>query len=141
MVTPHVRKHILCEPDRWYYYADVHGVVVWQDMPSSFNLFGAVAQTQFKHELIEFVKSVRNFPPWCSSIISTRARGRRTKNRIMQRQTAVSGGKTSRGLCMTSPPHSSARRCWSRMQQAARNRVVPESPATHLRARSATVRI
>ena len=45
-----VRKHILREPDRWYHYADVHGVVVWQDMPSSFNLSGAVAQQQFRYE-------------------------------------------------------------------------------------------
>ena len=57
-----VRKHMLREPDRWYHYADVHGVVVWQDMPSSFNLSGAGAQQQFQDELVELVTSVRNFP-------------------------------------------------------------------------------
>ncbi|MFI6072441.1 LamG-like jellyroll fold domain-containing protein [Actinoplanes sp. NPDC051343] len=30
-----VRKHIKVEPDRWYYWADKLGLMVWQDMPSS----------------------------------------------------------------------------------------------------------
>ena len=29
-----VRKHIKVEPQRWYYWADKLGVMVWQDMPS-----------------------------------------------------------------------------------------------------------
>lgn len=29
-----IRKHIKVEPARWYYYADVEGMLVWQDMPS-----------------------------------------------------------------------------------------------------------
>ena len=29
-----IRKHIKVEPARWYYWADVLGVAVWQDMPS-----------------------------------------------------------------------------------------------------------
>ena len=28
------RKHVKVEPDRWYYWADRLGVLVWQDMPS-----------------------------------------------------------------------------------------------------------
>ena len=28
-----IRKHIKVEPARWYYYADVEGIMVWQDMP------------------------------------------------------------------------------------------------------------
>jgi ABC-type glycerol-3-phosphate transport system permease component len=30
-----IRKHVKVEPDRWYYWADKLGVLVWQDMPSS----------------------------------------------------------------------------------------------------------
>ncbi len=30
-----VRKHIKVEPDRWYYWADRLGLMVWQDMPST----------------------------------------------------------------------------------------------------------
>ena len=29
-----IRKHIKVEPQRWYYWADKIGVLVWQDMPS-----------------------------------------------------------------------------------------------------------
>ena len=29
-----IRKHIKVEPARWYYWCDVLGIVVWQDMPS-----------------------------------------------------------------------------------------------------------
>ena len=28
-----IRKHIKLEPARWYYYCDLHGIMVWQDMP------------------------------------------------------------------------------------------------------------
>jgi Glycosyl hydrolases family 2, sugar binding domain/Glycosyl hydrolases family 2/Glycosyl hydrolases family 2, TIM barrel domain len=30
-----LRKHIKVEPERWYYWADRLGILVWQDMPSS----------------------------------------------------------------------------------------------------------
>src|SRR4051794_10497948 len=30
-----VRKHIKVEPDRWYYWADKLGLMVWQDMPAT----------------------------------------------------------------------------------------------------------
>ena len=29
-----IRKHVKVEPDRWYYYCDQLGMIVWQDMPS-----------------------------------------------------------------------------------------------------------
>ena len=28
-----IRKHIKLEPARWYYFCDLHGLMVWQDMP------------------------------------------------------------------------------------------------------------
>jgi hypothetical protein len=31
------RKHVKVEPDRWYYWADKLGLLVWQDMPSGNN--------------------------------------------------------------------------------------------------------
>jgi len=29
-----IRKHVKVEPERWYYYCDKEGILVWQDMPS-----------------------------------------------------------------------------------------------------------
>ena len=29
-----VRKHVKVEPERWYYWCDKLGLLVWQDMPS-----------------------------------------------------------------------------------------------------------
>ena len=30
-----VRKHVKVEPERWYYWCDKLGLLVWQDMPSA----------------------------------------------------------------------------------------------------------
>jgi hypothetical protein len=55
-----IRKHIKVEPDRWYYWADRLGLMVWQDMPSMRVDFGksraentppSDAQEQFEKEL------------------------------------------------------------------------------------------
>lgn len=31
-----LRKHIKVEPDRYYYHADLLGMLIWQDMPSMY---------------------------------------------------------------------------------------------------------
>jgi Concanavalin A-like lectin/glucanases superfamily/PA14 domain/Glycosyl hydrolases family 2, sugar binding domain/Glycosyl hydrolases family 2/Glycosyl hydrolases family 2, TIM barrel domain len=48
-----VRKHTKVEPDRWYYWADKLGLLVWQDMPAMVNgrTPSADARTQFEVEL------------------------------------------------------------------------------------------
>ncbi len=52
-----VRKHIKVEPDRWYYYADKLGLMVWQDMPALND--GAppkAVQDQYRRELRTMVR-------------------------------------------------------------------------------------
>ncbi|MGW7615853.1 PA14 domain-containing protein [Streptomyces antimycoticus] len=47
-----VRKHIKVEPDRWYYWADRLGLMVWQDMPAMNTVTPSEkAQAQYEHEM------------------------------------------------------------------------------------------
>lgn len=55
------RKHVKVEPDRWYYWADKLGLLVWQDMPSANNKTPE-GQRQFESELGEMVRTLRNHP-------------------------------------------------------------------------------
>ena len=66
-----IRKHVKVEPERWYYWADRLGVIVWQDMPSAFStdesLDGQIGQSedaaaQFELELQRLVESHYNHP-------------------------------------------------------------------------------
>ncbi|MDT8915883.1 LamG-like jellyroll fold domain-containing protein [Amycolatopsis sp. PS_44_ISF1] len=59
-----VRKHIKVEPDRWYYYADKLGLMVWQDMPAMKDDVEATpaAQVNFESELHRMIDQHRSFP-------------------------------------------------------------------------------
>jgi hypothetical protein len=57
-----VRKHIKVEPDRWYYWADKLGLMVWQDMPASkTDPIPPAWQAQYKAELHEMVEEHKSF--------------------------------------------------------------------------------
>ena len=61
-----VRKHIKVEPDRWYYWADRLGLMVWQDMPAANT--GPIPpewRAQFEAELHEMV---REHQSWTSIV-------------------------------------------------------------------------
>lgn len=61
-----VRKHIKVEPDRWYYWADRLGLMVWQDMPAANT--GPIPvewRDQFEAELHEMV---REHQSWTSIV-------------------------------------------------------------------------
>jgi hypothetical protein len=55
------RKHVKIEPDRWYYWCDKLGLLVWQDMPSGNNAT-AEGQREFETELLHMVKDLGNHP-------------------------------------------------------------------------------
>jgi beta-galactosidase/beta-glucuronidase len=60
------RKHVKVEPDRWYYWCDKLGLMVWQDMPSA-DLGGDARlndqqAAQFKRELNAMVDGLINHP-------------------------------------------------------------------------------
>jgi hypothetical protein len=62
-----VRKHIKVEPQRWYYWCDKLGLIVWQDMPSCNSYTGnpsppPVDANQFVAELTRMVRTHWNSP-------------------------------------------------------------------------------
>ncbi|HEY3779785.1 MAG TPA: glycoside hydrolase family 2 TIM barrel-domain containing protein [Fimbriimonadaceae bacterium] len=66
-----VRKHVKVEPDRWYYWCDKLGLLVWQDMPSGDRSIGpndadikrsADSAADFESELQAMVRTHENHP-------------------------------------------------------------------------------
>ncbi|MFL6417782.1 MAG: RICIN domain-containing protein [Bryobacteraceae bacterium] len=59
-----VRKHMKVEPQRWYYWADRIGLMVWQDMPATRNNTSpdAAGRTQFEDELRRMIDQLRSSP-------------------------------------------------------------------------------
>jgi beta-galactosidase/beta-glucuronidase len=55
------RKHVKVEPERWYYWCDKLGLLVWQDMPSGNNTTPE-SRTQFEVELQRMVEGRHNHP-------------------------------------------------------------------------------
>ena len=55
------RKHVKVEPERWYYWCDRLGLLVWQDMPNGDNATPE-AKKQFERELEALVKGRGNHP-------------------------------------------------------------------------------
>ena len=51
-----IRKHVKVEPQRWYYYGDKLGMLVWQDMPNAHAYEAGEWQKQFETELKELVE-------------------------------------------------------------------------------------
>jgi hypothetical protein len=56
-----VRKHVKVEPERWYYWCDKLGLLVWQDMPSGNNASPA-GRRDFENELARMVDDLDNHP-------------------------------------------------------------------------------
>jgi beta-galactosidase/beta-glucuronidase len=71
------RKHLKVEPDRWYYWCDKLGLMVWQDMPS-INSYGGkqpIDKPQFKTELLSMVTNQWNHPAIIMWVIFNESQG------------------------------------------------------------------
>ncbi|MDR1484741.1 MAG: hypothetical protein LBT09_07950 [Planctomycetaceae bacterium] len=56
-----IRKHLKVESERWYYWCDRIGMLVWQDMPSGDNRTNE-SKKIFQHELQRMIKSRSQHP-------------------------------------------------------------------------------
>ena len=57
------RKHAKVEPDRWYYWCDQRGLLVWQDMPQAKDdRLPEPARAAFRQQLAEEVTAFANHP-------------------------------------------------------------------------------
>lgn len=56
-----IRKHVKVEPDRWYYWCDRMGMLVWQDMPSGNNAT-VDGRRDFENELFHMVNNLEDHP-------------------------------------------------------------------------------
>ncbi|RDG35094.1 PA14 domain-containing protein [Streptomyces corynorhini] len=58
-----VRKHIKVEPDRWFYWADRLGLLVWQDMPAMNTINpNAESRAQYEHEMKKMIDQHSSSP-------------------------------------------------------------------------------
>jgi hypothetical protein len=83
------RKHVKVEPDRWYYWCDKLGLLVWQDMPSSCGDNGDdppritdAQATEFEKELKAMIDGRRNHPSIVTWILFNERWGQYDTQRI-----------------------------------------------------------
>ena len=57
-----LRKHAKVEPDRWYYWTDKLGMLVWQDMPQAFGDLNDAAKAQWLTEWKREIATHSNHP-------------------------------------------------------------------------------
>ena len=81
-----VRKHIKVEPQRWYYWADKLGLLVWQDMPSPDSYTGhapPVDVAAFEKQERQVIQSHWNHPSIIMWVIFNESQGRHdTRNLV-----------------------------------------------------------
>ncbi len=77
------RKHVKIEPQRWYYWCDKLGLLVWQDMPNGNNR-APEAQAQFETELRRLVAGMRNHPSIIMWVIFNEGWGQHDTERYVE---------------------------------------------------------
>lgn len=93
-----VRKHIKVEPDRWYYWADRLGLMVWQDMPSMRPDLTPddAQQQQWESELREMIDQHKSFTSITTWVIYNEGWGERDKETTARVANSVKAQDPSR---------------------------------------------
>jgi hypothetical protein len=76
-----VRKHVKVEPERWYYYCDKLGLLVWQDMPSG-NNNTPEGRIRFEAELRRMILQLQNHPSIVTWVIFNESWGQFDTERL-----------------------------------------------------------
>jgi len=87
-----VRKHIKVERQRWYYWADKLGILVWQDMPSLNSYTGHPRPAdvpQFRTELTRMVQTHWNSPAIIMWVIYNESQGQHDTVSLVQEVKAM----------------------------------------------------
>jgi hypothetical protein len=82
-----VRKHIKVERQRWYYWADKLGILVWQDMPSVNSYTGnpqPIQTNQFESELTRMVQTHWNHPSIIMWVLFNEGQGQHDTAALVQ---------------------------------------------------------
>ncbi|SPE55309.1 Glycoside hydrolase family 2 sugar binding [Verrucomicrobia bacterium] len=87
-----VRKHVKIEPERWYYWCDKLGLLVWQDMPSGNNAT-AEGQREFESELLHMIKDLYNHPAIVVWVLFNEGWGQYDTQRLTQRLKALDASR------------------------------------------------
>ncbi len=77
-----VRKHVKVEPERWYYWCDKLGLLVWQDMPSG-NNGTAEARQDFETELHWIIDGLYDHPAIVQWVIFNEGWGQYDTERLV----------------------------------------------------------
>jgi len=83
-----IRKHEKVESERWYYWADKLGLLIWQDMPSGNNL-SEEGRQDFKMELERMLRQRANHPSIVMWILFNEGWGQFDTERLAQWLKAV----------------------------------------------------
>jgi hypothetical protein len=77
------RKHVKIEPERWYYWCDKLGLLVWQDMPSGNNAT-VDGRRNFETELLRMFKDLENHPSIVAWVLFNEGWGQYETERLTQ---------------------------------------------------------
>lgn len=78
-----IRKHIKVEPERWYYWTDKLGMLVWQDMPQPAN-DTADARKEFETESAANIAELYNHPSIVTWVLFNEGWGAYDQQRLAQ---------------------------------------------------------
>lgn len=85
-----IRKHIKVEPQRWYYWADKLGILVWQDMPSVNSYLPqnavrpAIDEPEFKSELHRLIVNHWNSPSIIMWVLFNESQGQHDTENLVK---------------------------------------------------------